>query len=306
MKLLAAYDGSECARRALEDLRRAGLPETGEALPLTVADVWEPTRSESDIPAVTKAILTIVQRAREQAALRIAEAKSLAEQGAQILREMFPGWVVHAESVADSPGWGVVRCAEEWKPDLVVVGSHGYSAVGSFFLGSVSQRVVTDAPCSVRVARGRAVSADQPIRLLIGVDGSANSEEAVRSVGARSWSRGTQARLAVALDERTITRIVSADYALMRWTAEEEEEAHDWAARMLAGLSEPLAQKGLEVSTVALEGDPKRTLVEEAERWEADCLFVGARGMSTVERFLLGSVSASVAVRAHCSVEIVR
>jgi nucleotide-binding universal stress UspA family protein len=306
MKLLAAYDGSECGRRALEDLRRAGLPETGEALSLTVADVWEPSRSDSDIPAVTKAVLTIVQRAREQAALRIAETQSLAQQGAQILREMFPGWVVHAESIADSPGWGVVRRAEEWKPDLVVVGSHGYSAVGRFFLGSVSQRVVTDAPCSVRVARGRAVAADQPIRLLVGVDGSENAEAALKSVGTRHWPQGTQARLAIVLDERVITRIVSPDYALMRWAAQEEEEAYDWAARMLSELSEPLTQKGLEVSWVVLEGDPKRRLVEEAERWEADCLFVGARGMRAVERFLLGSVSAAVAERAHCSVEVVR
>jgi nucleotide-binding universal stress UspA family protein len=138
------------------------------------------------------------------------------------------------------------------------------------------------------------------------VDGSENSEAAVKSVVSRNWAPGTSARLAVALDEKIVTRIVSSDYALMRWAVEEEEEAHDWAARMLAGFSEPLTQRGLKVSSVVLEDDPKRALVEEAERWEADCLFVGARGMRAVERFLLGSVSASVAARAHCSVEIVR
>ena len=41
-------------------------------------------------------------------------------------------------------------------PDLIVVGSHGRSALGRFMLGSVSQKVVTEAHCSVRVARGRA------------------------------------------------------------------------------------------------------------------------------------------------------
>jgi nucleotide-binding universal stress UspA family protein len=47
-------------------------------------------------------------------------------------------------------------------------------------------------------------------------------------------------------------------------------------------------------------------LIAEAESWGADCIFVGARGMDRIDRFLLGSVSSALAARAHCSVEIVR
>lgn len=47
-------------------------------------------------------------------------------------------------------------------------------------------------------------------------------------------------------------------------------------------------------------------LVEEAETWNADCVFVGAKGTRGIERLLLGSVSSAVAARAHCSVEVVR
>jgi nucleotide-binding universal stress UspA family protein len=57
---------------------------------------------------------------------------------------------------------------------------------------------------------------------------------------------------------------------------------------------------------VLLDGDANRELVREAQRWGADCIFLGAKGHSRRERFLLGSVSAAVAARAHCSVEIVR
>jgi len=71
-------------------------------------------------------------------------------------------------------------------------------------------------------------------------------------------------------------------------------------------MAAPLRTRGLTVSSVIKEGDPKHVLLDEAERWGADCIFVGARGLSRVERFLLGSVSAAVAARAHCSVEIVR
>jgi nucleotide-binding universal stress UspA family protein len=54
------------------------------------------------------------------------------------------------------------------------------------------------------------------------------------------------------------------------------------------------------------ESEPKRLLLEEARRWKTDAIFVGAKGHSRLERFLLGSVSAAVAARAPCTVEVVR
>ena len=61
------------------------------------------------------------------------------------------------------------------------------------------------------------------------------------------------------------------------------------------------------VSTVVKPGDPKYALIDLADAWEedglkgADCIFLGARGVRGVERFLLGSVSTAVAMNAHCS-----
>ena len=40
MKILIAYDGSNCAEAALDDLVRAGLPATGEFSVMSVAEVW--------------------------------------------------------------------------------------------------------------------------------------------------------------------------------------------------------------------------------------------------------------------------
>ena len=63
---------------------------------------------------------------------------------------------------------------------------------------------------------------------------------------------------------------------------------------------------GLSAAEVVEEGDPKVTLVEHAERWGADTIFVGATGLSRTQRFFPGSVSNAIAARAHCSVEVVR
>ncbi|HSK70411.1 MAG TPA: universal stress protein, partial [Pyrinomonadaceae bacterium] len=67
-----------------------------------------------------------------------------------------------------------------------------------------------------------------------------------------------------------------------------------------------LEQAGFTVSSVIKNEDPQDLLLEQAKEWKADCIFVGAKGMSRIERLLIGSVSASVAARAHCSVEVVR
>ena len=50
----------------------------------------------------------------------------------------------------------IVDEAENWKADLIVVGSHGYTGIKKWLLGSVAQSVVSHAPCSVEVVRHRA------------------------------------------------------------------------------------------------------------------------------------------------------
>jgi nucleotide-binding universal stress UspA family protein len=67
-----------------------------------------------------------------------------------------------------------------------------------------------------------------------------------------------------------------------------------------------LREAGLQVASVIQEEDPKFFLIREAERWKADSIFVGSRGLNRFERLFLGSISTAVVARAHCSVEVVR
>ena len=64
MKILIGYDGSECAMAAIEDLRRAGLPERAEANILTVADVWLPPTPEPDRSVAEPVLYSAVLAAR--------------------------------------------------------------------------------------------------------------------------------------------------------------------------------------------------------------------------------------------------
>lgn len=313
MKILIAYDGSPCAEAALDDLRKAGLPQVAEALVISVAEVFLPPPPPSTFEIVEAA------QAEEQPspfnfekvyarnASVVEESRSMALRAKERLQKNFPGWQVSIEACADSPAWGVLKRSYNWKPDLIVVGSQGHSALGRLFLGSVSQKVLTEARCSVRVARGRVEVDESPVRIVLGVDGSPGAEIAVGAVSTRSWPAGSEACVVVVDDPVLPTTLGNVIPPLKNWIDEGNEGERAWAQRVADAAATTLRGTGLTVSSVVKEGDPKRVLVAEAEHWGADCVFVGSTGFSNIfERFLLGSVSAAVAARAHCSVEVVR
>lgn len=66
-----------------------------------------------------------------------------------------PSVTITKEILTVSPKSAILEIADNWKADLIVVGSHGYGALQRFQLGSVSQAVVSHAKCSVEVVSCR-------------------------------------------------------------------------------------------------------------------------------------------------------
>jgi nucleotide-binding universal stress UspA family protein len=285
MKILIAFDGSSCADSALEDLRRAGLPRLAEATVLSVAELWSPALESAGVGEECFV---------EALPISLEKVESLAQRAGERVQSYFPDWIVKAEALPGSPASVIIKRADEWRPDLIVVGSHGRSALGRFMLGSVSQKIVTEAHCSARVARGRGSDIQAPARLLVGVDGSPDAEAAVTAVAARVWPADSEARVLIALDD-VVSEVI-----------EQIEGGRAWIHEKLEAAGARLRAAGLTVSSRIRKGAPKSILPAEAASWGADCIFVGARGLSRLERFRLGSVSAATAARAHCSVEVVR
>ncbi len=310
LKLLIANDGSECAEAALDDLRRAGLPRDTEAVVLTVADVWGPPAPPAAYDRVTsdmdRDIRARAQELRQHVMQAVEEARLLAVSASQQIQSMFPAWAVSAEACAGTPAWELIKKADELQPDLLVVGSHGRSALGRVFLGSVSQKVLNEAHCSVRIARGRADADGSAVRILVAVDGSPNAEAAVQAVVARHWPEGAEIRLLAADDPLNHP---AGGFALWDHAAqqpESSEETKKWISKVSESPVQLLRAAGLNVSHAIRWGDARHVILAEAAEWKADSIFVGARGLGRFQRFLLGSVSSAVAARAHCSVEVVR
>lgn len=310
MRILIGYDGSACSEAALDDLKTAGLPQDVNAVVMSVAEVWLPPPPEGmSIGEYAKDLQSHKQpfKAWQDHAKVLTEVESLVKQAEARLRTNFPNWEIKAEATYGSPAWEILAKADEMKADLIVVGSHGRSALGRLVLGSISQKVLTEANCSVRIARGRVEVDSAPPRIVIGFDGSKGACAAVDAVALRPWPEQTKVRLAAVTDPITPTAVGFVLPAVSDWVDVANEGEHEWLRKLADKSIKKLDEGDLLTEFVTEFGNPKQMLVDLAESWHADSIFVGAnRFGSRIERFLLGSVSAAVAARAHCSVEIVR
>jgi nucleotide-binding universal stress UspA family protein len=196
--------------------------------------------------------------------------------------------------------------ADSWKPDLIVMGSHGRGAIGRLFLGSVSLRVASEAQTSVRITR----SSHQPAHplaqtLLLAFDGSHGSNKVVHQLLKRSWPKGTRLHIVSVIDLNMLATpqfvwIAGSGFDMYQEIAENrlENAQHGLAKEM---------QKHFEHVTSAMPvGIANREILAEAKRIQADTIFIGSRGLSGFERMLIGSVAHSVAAHAEQTVEIVR
>jgi len=287
MRILIGYDGSECADAAIDGLRRAGLPKEAIAIVFSVIENWVIWSSGFKLTEDMDELIQLQATARR---------------GAARVKSLMPAWEVKYRMGIGSPASVILEKSESWNPDLIVVGSHGRTVAGQFFFGSASLKLAHEAHCTVRIARARYEESARPLRVIIGVDGSKGSEEAVNLVASRYWPENSEARIVnacwripTATSEHMLNRVAG-------WVAEEQVRVKT----AIDAAVEKLRLAGLRTSFVVREEDPKALLLKEAEGWNADCIFVGARGLGRVERLLTGSVSSAVAARAHCSVEIVR
>lgn len=312
MKILIGHDGSQTADAALFDLQRAGLPHDAEALIVSVADIiMVPATPSYELAAqglMSRRVTSGLVYAQRQAELVLKEANEIASRATDKVQSYFPGWNIRTETLAGSAAFELISKANEWKPDLIVVGSHGRSAVSRFILGSVSKKVVTDSDHSVRVSRGNIErDVNKPPKVVIGVDGSTEAEQAIRSVGSRVWPRGTEVRIVTVDDSVSTRRITHILPTAAEIIGSSNEEAARKAKQMAEWAAEELRVIGLNVSVVQEKGDPRRVLIDQARDWDADSIFVGGRRFSSaLERFQLGSVATALVTKAHCSVEVAR
>jgi len=137
--------------------------------------------------------------------------------------------------------------------------------------------------------------------IVVGTDGSQSAEAAVRRAAEIAKGTGVRVDLVTAYPDvatyrETISSSAKADPIDLRQVAES----------VLAREARALEDEGVEVMTHAGEGDPAEVIIDVAQELGADLIIVGARGLSGLQRFLLGSVSSKLSHHAPTSVMVVR
>jgi nucleotide-binding universal stress UspA family protein len=286
MKLLLAIDGSAASRTALDEIIARPWPGGTK---IEVLHVVEPTHLWTT--SVTAEELT--RRSTELLTGAVARLRTAGLEAESVMLDGDPKRVI-------------LDRAAHADADLVMVGSHG-SAAARFLLGNVAAAVVRYAPCSVEIVRGPVRAGAR--KVLLAADGSAGSEAAARSIAGRPWPAGSEVRVlgvvelvvsSVALIEPPFMQ--SAQVEVLR--GEAMKRAEDAVASACGIVAATCANVSQSIS-VLLDG-PRQVILDEAAQWGADLIVLGSHGHQGMDRFLLGSVSETVATHAHCSVEVIR
>lgn len=190
---------------------------------------------------------------------------------------------------------------ESARCDMVVVGTRGLGGFKELVLGSVSRQLAHHAHCPVVIVPSDEPTHTIPRRIVVGVDGSANSLAALR------WAARRAQATRSTLQAMTVWVRPMGGTTLSPLTP--DRDADD--ARHLAGaaaLDDFIAQAHLPtnitIDRLSIEGTPAKTLIDHARG--ADLLVVGARGHGGFAGLLVGSVANTVIHHLPCPVAVIR
>jgi nucleotide-binding universal stress UspA family protein len=239
-------------------------------------------------------------------------AETLVAKTAELLRA--EGLRVTTAVELGCPKSKIIDIAAESHVDLIVLGSHGRTGLDRFLMGSLPDSVLRHADCSVELVRlPRSAKGSKRIsgaakgkvrRILLAIDDSKFSKAASQLLIEQVPNETEVRVLHVVEPLPCLLARGTGGYnpALDKLREARTRQAED----LVAKFAEMLSSNNLKVTTSVGKGDPKSKILDAAEQWKADLIVLGSIGQTGLERFLMGSVSDTVACHARCSVEVVR
>lgn len=290
-KILVPLDGSMLAEQVLPHLHR--LPTPGKTT-LVLVTVVEPT---SYVAAHGRYLPP------DYFTHMLSNADAYITKKARQLEEI--GFQVKAYVVEGDAASSILKLAATTQVNLIAMTTHGRSGFVRWALGSVAERIISETPLPVFLAReGTAVPGDKLRRLLVPLDGSALAEQALPEAGDLAKATGAELWLLQViqpLDERNQDLLFSdraeAQAAFTEWQTN--------AAAYLQQMAQPLQTEGVTCVCKAVLGDVAPTIIATAESEAIDLLVMSTHGRTGLRRWVYGSVANKVLRGVTCPLLVI-
>ena len=291
-KVLVPLDGSELAERSLDPALAIVARPGGELILLNVPvyrTMVGPGASGYSVTIPSQA-LDLMSRDETEAYLeRIRQTR--ASSGLAIKIEVLDG---------DVAG-NIVDLAAEQEVDLIVMTTHGYSGFTYWMLGSITERVLRNAPCPVLAVR----CADSPTHTLITLDGSGLAEQALspgleiaRLFGARVTLLRVDEEARFSAIEKGMLDIASLGLG--------KQVEIDVDAHYLEKVAERYRSPKQPIDTVVMAGSPAKSILDFVKSNQVDLIVMATHGRSGIRRWVYGSVTEKCLHNTACAMLIVR
>jgi nucleotide-binding universal stress UspA family protein len=224
------------------------------------------------------------------------QAERVVTEAARYARQCDPLVAVSADAIVGGPAQ--MLTAESRHAALIVIGSRGRGGFAGLLLGSVAVQVAAHACGPVVVARGSDRTTGP---VVVGVDGSATSAQAIGFAAQEAELRGAALRAVYAW-----TPPVSTGPGDVMPLVYDVESAAAGETRVLtesiAGLADD--HPDLRVESKIVHMPAAEALIEQSR--SAQLVAVGSRGRGGFMGLLLGSVSQALIHHAECPVAVIR
>ena len=286
-KIICPVDFAPASQHALHVAARIAADRDAE---LEIVHVWHVAPLMSgEFPIPADALKVMLEDEQNGLAAAVQDAKN---QGARRV----------TSSALDGIPWDriVDAARRDAQCDLIVLGTHGRTGVARWMLGSVAEKVVRHAPCSVLIARGRGEIGTFR-HALCPVDFSDSSRAAVDQAGQLVSGSYAKIDLLHVVEPPHIHRIEPPTADVMydldkRATAKLDE----WATRTERA-------PGVAITTDLHVGDPATEVLSRIEDDNSiDLVAVGTHGRTGIHRVLVGSVAEKIVRHAPCPVLVAR
>ena len=295
MKILVAVDGSDYSRMAIEFI--ASRKTLNKSNPnIQVLNVQWPLPPH---PARVVGMAVAREYYRDEAEKALKPARKRLQKA---------GLTPLVRYTVGRPALEISRTADKEEVDLLILGSHGHSALGGMLLGSVTQEVLVRTQRPTLIVRGKPKKYADSLRVGIAVDGSAYGPAAVKYVLRHPDLFGAAPSISLIHVVHTYNLVgvwSMAGFAQPAFSPAQMREmqgkAYEAAMKPVRKLLKNAAVRGTEVRLAGIAGDELAGYAKKL-----DVLAMGSHGYGAFKGTVLGSVATRVIARCEIPLLVIR